>query len=107
MEKGDKIMFKKISVLALVLIMVFSVLSISAFAETEIDGISDETAFEDIVSDAEEGAKESSVNPMNFIKNLDKMGVGMIGIFVVIGAIIISVAALNKVTSPRKENKDE
>ena len=107
MEKGDKIMFKKISVLALVLIMVFSVLSISAFAEAEIDGISDETAFEDIVSDTEEGAKESSVNPMNFIKNLDKMGVGMIGIFVVIGAIIISVAALNKVTSPRKENKDE
>ena len=99
-------MLKKISVLALVLVMIISALSFSAFADTEIDGISDETAFEDIVSDAEEGAKESSVNPMNFIKNLDKMGVGMVGIFVVIGAIIVSVAVLNKLTSPKKESNE-
>ena len=99
-------MLKKISVLAFVLVMIISALSFSAFAETEIDGISDETAFEDIVSDAEEGAKESSVNPMNFIKNLDKMGVGMVGIFVVIGAIIVSVAVLNKLTSPKKESNE-
>ena len=106
MEKGDKIMIKKISMLALVLVMIISALSFSAFADTEIDGISDETAFEDIVSDAEDGAKESSVNPMNFIKNLDKMGVGMVGIFVVIGAIIVSVAVLNKLTSPKKESNE-
>ncbi|MBQ7292201.1 MAG: oxaloacetate decarboxylase [Clostridia bacterium] len=45
--------------------------------------------------------------PLEFVKNLGIMGIGMIGIFVVIGAIIVSVAVLNKVTSPKPENKDE
>ena len=34
------------------------------------------------------------------------MGVGMVGIFVVIGAIIVSVAVLNKLTSPKKESNE-
>ena len=42
-------------------------------------------------------------NPMNFINNLSYMVSGMIGIFVVIGVIIVATLILNKVT---KKNKD-
>ena len=37
-------------------------------------------------------------NPMNFISNLKYMGLGMIGIFVVIGIIVGVVVGLNKLT---------
>jgi len=37
-------------------------------------------------------------NPMNFIYNLKYMGLGMLGIFVVIGIIIVTTILLNKVT---------
>ena len=37
-------------------------------------------------------------NPMNFVSNLYYMGVGMLGIFIVIGAIILVTVLLNKVT---------
>ena len=35
-------------------------------------------------------------NPMNFVNNLYYMGVGMLGIFVVIGIIIIATILINK-----------
>lgn len=38
-------------------------------------------------------------NPMAFINNLHYMGKGMLGIFVVIGLIVILTMILNKVTS--------
>ena len=44
--------------------------------------------------------------PMKFVANLKYMGVGMLGIFIVIGVIILSVVVLNKVTAPKK-NTDE
>ena len=37
-------------------------------------------------------------NPMNFISNLKYMGLGMLGIFVVIGVIILLTVILNKTT---------
>ena len=37
-------------------------------------------------------------NPMNFVSNLKYMGLGMLGIFVVIGVIILLTAILNKAT---------
>ena len=37
-------------------------------------------------------------NPMNFISNLSYMASGMIGIFIVIGIIIIATLLLNKIT---------
>ncbi len=40
--------------------------------------------------------------PMNFIKNLTYMGKGMLGILIVMGAIILVTAILNKVFA----NKD-
>ena len=39
-------------------------------------------------------------NPMNFITNLKYMGLGMLGIFVVIGVIILVTVILNKTTKP-------
>ena len=46
------------------------------------------------------------VEPMNFVKNLYYMGVGMLGIFIVIGIIILATVIMNKLTS-RKKDKDE
>lgn len=45
-------------------------------------------------------------NPSAFVENLSYMGLGMLGIFIVIGVIILSVAVLNKVTAPKREKKD-
>ena len=44
-------------------------------------------------------------NPMAFVENLKYMGVGMLGIFIVIGVIILAVVALNKLLSPKKTDK--
>ena len=44
-------------------------------------------------------------NPMNFVKNVGYMGAGMLGIFVVIGLIIITTVILNKATAPTKNDK--
>ncbi|MBR5232244.1 MAG: oxaloacetate decarboxylase [Clostridia bacterium] len=37
-------------------------------------------------------------NPANFLSNLKYMGLGMLGIFIVIGIIVGVVVGLNKVT---------
>ena len=42
-----------------------------------------------------------NMNLMNFVENLRYMGIGMLGIFVVIGVIILITMFLNKIT----ENK--
>lgn len=42
-----------------------------------------------------------NINPMNFITNLYYMGVGMLGIFVVIGAIVLLTIFLNKITTKK------
>ena len=41
--------------------------------------------------------------PLNFINNLGYMGVGMLGIFVVIGVIIALTTMLNSITSKDDE----
>lgn len=45
-------------------------------------------------------------NPMNFVKNLEYMGMGMLGIFIVIGVIILIITLFNKITSPKKNKED-
>lgn len=42
--------------------------------------------------------------PMNFINNLGYMGIGMLGIFVVIGVIVALTTMLNSITS--KDDKE-
>ena len=43
------------------------------------------------------------MNWMNFIDNLYYMGVGMLGIFLVIGVIVLLTIFLNKATTPKNE----
>ncbi len=42
--------------------------------------------------------------PMNFVENLSYMGIGMLGIFIVMGTLIIGTAILNKVTNRKKKD---
>ena len=44
--------------------------------------------------------------PMNFVTNLQYMGLGMIGIFAVIGVIILVTAALNKATAKKSDEEE-
>ena len=41
--------------------------------------------------------------PMNFVENLKYMGVGMLGIFIVIGLIMVVVMLLNKFIRPKNK----
>ncbi len=41
-------------------------------------------------------------NPMAFVNNLRYMGLGMLGVFVVIGLIVLITMLLNKITSKTK-----
>lgn len=41
-------------------------------------------------------------NPMNFVTNLKYMGTGMLGIFVVIGIIIVATIVINKAANRNK-----
>ncbi len=43
----------------------------------------------------------------NFIANLSKMGLGMLGIFIVMGAIILSTVLLNKIFSSKNKKNDD
>lgn len=45
------------------------------------------------------------INVMNFVDNLYYMGVGMLGIFAVIGVIVLLTLFLNYITRPK--NKEE
>ena len=44
-------------------------------------------------------------NPMNFINSLSYMLEGMIGIFAVIGIIVVVTMLLNKFTSSKKDSE--
>ncbi len=66
-------------------------------------GATDAEFAEDLGTNKEDAPKMIFA-PMNFIDNLYYMGLGMLGIFVVIGVIILATAVLNKTF---KEKKDE
>ncbi len=56
-------------------------------------------------SEKEEGDVEDldiDFQPSRFVDNLGKMGIGMIGIFIVMGVVIIVTSILNKVTATKK-----
>ena len=129
-------MFKRISIFAAVLIMMLSVFSFAVFANEPVSAVAPDmliTAVPDVevvvkdavdialvpeaaedavevvtpISPVEENAKKMQFEPMAFVENLNIMGVGMLGIFIVIGAIILSVFVLNKLTAPKPQSKDE
>lgn len=43
------------------------------------------------------------INPQNFLDNLKYMGLGMLGIFVVIGIVILVTILLNKIFAEKKD----
>lgn len=45
------------------------------------------------------------MNIMNFVYNLKYMGVGMLGIFIVIGVIVLITMFLNKITEPKNDDE--
>ena len=57
-----------------------------------------------LANTAAETAAEFTIDPMNFVANLRYMGLGMLGIFIVMGAIIVSTFVLNRAFS--KKDKD-
>ena len=46
-------------------------------------------------------------NPMNFVNNLEFMGMGMLGIFIVIGLIILVTVILNKFPEGKKKDDEQ
>ena len=56
--------------------------------------------------EATEEKGEFFFDPMNFVSNLKYMGTGMLGIFIVIGVIIVAVVVLNKTTAPKKNSEE-
>jgi len=47
------------------------------------------------------------MNIDNFLFTLPIMGIGMLGIFIVTGIIILTIAILNKVTKEKQNDKKE
>ena len=88
------------------LVMLFSVVSLSVFANAETVNGAETTAVVEAADEAEEAEEASEdglkIQPMNFIYNLKYMGVGMFCIIVVIGVLIGVTMALNKFTAPKK-----
>ena len=49
----------------------------------------------------------ASFEPMHFVENLRYMGLGMLGIFIVIGAIMLLTILLNKLTEKKDDSDSE
>ena len=48
-----------------------------------------------------------NINPMAFVENLEYMGLGMLGIFIVIGLVVLVTIVLNKVTANKKDDNNQ
>lgn len=57
------------------------------------------TAPTEATAAATEAAAQLGFQPMNFVNNLQYMGVGMLTIFIVIGVIILATLLINKIFS--------
>lgn len=49
----------------------------------------------------------AAVEPMHFVDNLKYMGLGMLGIFIVIGVIMLLTMILNSVTQEKPKQDDD
>ena len=115
--------YSKIFAIILCLTLVFSVsalfFGISAEAESD-DTASDTTVGENAEDTPNAAEKEENkesffeafasmfkeFHPKGFVENLRFMGIGMLGIFIIIGIIIVATVIINKVFSGR-EKKEE
>ena len=46
-------------------------------------------------------------NPIGFVENLKYMGIGMLGVFMIVGIIIFATYAICKLTTKKDNKKDE
>ncbi len=46
----------------------------------------------------------AAFEPMHFVENLRYMGIGMLGIFIVIGVIVLLTILLNSLTAEKKDS---
>ena len=53
-----------------------------------------------------DAAMNIGFDPMAFVENLKYMGIGMLGIFLVMGILILGTAALNKVTGRNRDSEN-
>lgn len=81
-------------------------------AETVTDTMTEKVT--EALTDAAEAITESvteaaagGFHPGAFVENLKYMAAGMIGIFLVIGVIVLTIVLLGKLTAPKKNNDDE
>ena len=84
-------------------------------AATAVETVADEIgttaetlteAVTEMVTEAVTAVANGGFNPSAFWDNLKYMGAGMVGIFLVIGAIIVSIVLLGKLTD-KKTNEQE
>ena len=94
----------KILTLLLSLILTFSVFAISAFASESTESINE------AINEATSNKIEIDFSFERFVDSIQYMWKGMLCIFIVIGAIILSIYGLNKamnVIEAKKKNESE
>ena len=94
----------KIITLLLSLILTFSVFALSAFASESTESVNE------AVNEATSNKIEIDFNFDRFVDSLQYMWKGMLCIFIVIGAIILSIYVLNKAMNAleaKKKNESE
>lgn len=98
---------KKTILAVLVCVVLTSLFVFAASAEDASEPVK-ETESTAVVSKAENegGAVEDleiSFDPAGFLTHIGKMGFGMVGIFIVIGVIVVITYVLNKVSTGKKK----
>ncbi len=102
---------KNVKILSLIftLVLMFSLCAVSVFATADTTAAAAAESTEAPAAEAEKAAEEEAeedkgfmFEPLNFVKNLKYMGVGMLCIIIVIGVLIGVTLVLNKVTAPKK-----
>lgn len=93
---------KKLLLLVLTFALLLSFASFSVFADEE--SAEESAEISETVSEeaSEEASEESEDEPVGFMGNIKYMGLGMVGIFLVIGVVILITVVLNAVTSKKK-----
>ena len=61
---------------------------------------------EESLEDTPEASNKFMFDPSNFVGNLSYMGVGMVGIFIVIGIIVLATVVLNKIFSDKPKKSE-
>ncbi len=98
-------MKKNNRILAIILCvsLIFSLSSVffSAFAQQENGG---EAVNEE--NSADDGKFKMEFHPEGFVEQLGVMGIGMLGIFIIIGLIALATIVINKVFSAKPKNQN-